>query len=249
MWVTFNDGSVTVAVDAPERSGLGTSSARTVGLLKILAEINSSVACDPRLIAQFATLIERDKLSNNIGYQDQYVCSHGGFLLLQFSEVGIRHRKINDIDWLNPYLMLFHTHQYRKRAGDVVSSQLEQMSHHIEDYYALMGTVEQGLKAIEAKDWQWFSRLLHESWVIKKGLSNEITTEAIDRIYDTGLSAGALGGKLLGAGGGGVFLFLVPLDKQEDIKRALPQCEYIPFSFANEGTKIVYRDEEISNRR
>lgn len=246
-WVTFNNGKTTITVDLPERSGLGTSSARTVGLLKILAELKVETNCDPRVISQFATLIEQDKLAGNIGVQDQYVCSGGGFMLLRFSEVGIREFRFDNMGWLNPYLMLFHTHQYRKRAGDVVSAQLEEMADHTKSYLSLMDLVEEGLVALDAKDWELFGNILHESWMTKRELSSKITTPAIDDIYERGTKAGAIGGKILGSGGGGAMLFLSPLDKQEDIKKAIPECEYIPFKFEKEGTKIILRDEDVSD--
>ena len=248
VWVLLNNGHIVSSYDVPAKSGLATSSAQTVGLLKILAELNSKDS-DPEIISQIATFIERDKLSNKIGVQDQYLCSHGGFMLLRFSEVGIRHTRIEDIDWLNPYLMLFHTHQYRKRAGDVVSVQLDEMGEHTKAYFDLMELVEQGLKTISAKDWGTFGRILHESWLLKRTLSSVITTGAIDEIYNAGLEAGAIGGKLLGSGGGGAMLFLSPPNKQENIKQALSKCEYIPFKFEKEGAKIVYRDEKISYSR
>ena len=244
VWIMLNDGHITSSFDVPARSGLATSSAHTVGLLKILAELKSRDS-DPDAIAQIATFVERDKLNNNVGVQDQYICSKGGFRLLRFSEVGIRDICFDNIDWLNSYLMLFHTHQYRKRAGDVVSAQLAEMADHTEAYFKLMELVEEGLRAIEAKDWESFGLILHESWLLKRTLSGVITTGAIDDIYNTGLKAGAIGGKLLGSGGGGAMLFLAPPDKQENIKQVLPRCEYIPFKFEKEGAKIVYRDERI----
>src|SRR3990167_6965093 len=86
VWVTFHNGKIPKPIfDLPEKAGLATSSAHTVGLLKILAELNSSSSCDPKIVAQFATLIEQDKLAGNIGVQDQFICSVGGFRLLRFS--------------------------------------------------------------------------------------------------------------------------------------------------------------------
>lgn len=241
VWVMFSEGKVTSSCDLPAQSGLATSSAQTVGLLKILAELKSE-GSDSESISQFATFVERDKLAGNVGFQDQYICSKGGFRLIRFSELGIRDVELN-VDWLEPYLMLFHTQQKRKKAGSIVVSQLEEMTNHTELYFGLMKLVEEGLDALKAKDWEWFGNILHESWVVKRGLSNKITTEAIDQIYNAGLKAGAIGGKLLGSGGGGSMLFLAHPSKQEDIKNAISQCWHIPFKFEKEGARIVLRND------
>lgn len=242
VWVMFADGKVSVSYDVPTQSGLATSSAHTVGLLKILSELKGE-CCEPDVIAQFATLVERDKLAGKIGVQDQHICSKGGFRLLRFSEMGIKDTEFTDIDWLNPYLLLFHTAQYRQRAGDVVGAQLEEMNKHTEAYLKMLDLVEQGKKVLEAKDWQNFGDLLHESWQIKRELSPVITTSAIDEIYARGLNAGAIGGKLLGSGGGGCILFLADPAKHDEIKNALPECWHIPFQFEREGAKVIHRDD------
>ncbi len=241
-WVWYVDGRIHSDVSLPERSGLATSSAKTVGILKILAEMQTKTICDPKVISDFSTLIEREKLAGNVGYQDQYICSKGGFRLIRFSELGIKDMEL-DAGWLEPYMMLFHTRQRRSRAGDIVSSQINEMADHTELYFRLMSLVEEGLNAINAKDWEWFGNILHDSWIVKRELSNKITSEAIDDIYNTGLKAGAIGGKLLGAGGGGAILFVVIPDKQKDVIQALDACWYIPFKFEKEGTKIIFRDE------
>lgn len=241
VWTIYNNGKIIDSYDVPVKSGLATSSAHTVGIMKILAELNSNQPCDSRVIAQFATQVEREKLDGKIGMQDQLICSLGGFRLIRFSEASIRDTTI-DAKWLEPYLMLFITHQYRKRAGDVVEAQLNEMKSHTELYFKLMDLVEQGKLALDNKDWQTFGSLLGESWQIKRQLSNKITTEAIDDIYSRGIKTGAIGGKILGSGGGGAMLFLAPLDKQEAIKNELTECEYIPFKFEPEGTKIVFKD-------
>ena len=239
--VTFENGQTHATFDLPQRAGLATSSAHTVGLLKILAELNSDRTCDPKIVAQFATLIEQDKLAGNIGVQDQYICSVGGFRLLRFSEAGIRDFEFTDIDWLNPYLMLFNTHQYR-RAGSVVINQLKEMKKHTKVYQRILDIVDEGKTALEKQDYESFGILLDESWQLKRQLSKYISNPTIDDIYSTSLKNGAIGGKLLGAGGGGFMLFLAPLDKQESIKKELVNCEYVPFKFESTGTKIIFKD-------
>jgi len=237
VWVRYENGYISFDVPPLERSGLATSSAKTVGALKIL-----DVNCDPMLISALATQIEREKLAGNVGFQDQYICTYGGFRYIEFSNLGTRAVELKG-DWLEPYLILFHTQQRRARAGDVVASQLEQMDNHAELYGDLMKLVNEGLSAINAEDWEWLGNILHESWVVKKGLSDKITTDAIDDIYNRGLGAGAVGGKLLGAGGGGTMLFAAEPSKHEVIKKALRECWHIPFKFEKEGTKIIHKED------
>ena len=236
VYVSLHNGKTSVNYDLPTKAGLGTSSAFTVGLLRVCTEF------DQRMIAQLATVWETDKLNKNIGYQDQFICSLGGFRLLRFSEAGIRDTQFTDVDWLNPYLMLFNTHQYRL-AGSVVAGQLEDMKKHSKLYERLMDIVDEGKICIENKDCEGFGTLLDESWKLKRQLSKTITTPSIDAIYEAGIKAGAIGGKLIGAGGGGMMIFLAPLDKQEDIKRSLVNCEYISFKFERSGTQILYKDK------
>jgi|SRR3990167_2466943 len=246
VWVMFNDGKVIASYDVPIKSGLATSSAHTVALLKILAELKTKDS-NPAVVAQFATLVEQDKLDNKIGSQDQHICSVGGFRLLRFSVMGIKDYEFQNIDWLAKYLLLFHTQQHRLRAGDIVEAQLNEMRDHIDSYYRLMDLVEAGRSVLEEKDWQGFGNLLDESWQIKRQLSSLITTDAIDNIYSRGLKAGAVGGKILGSGGGGCILFLADPSKHEQIKGVLTECWHIPFQFEKEGSKIIHKDDKISN--
>ncbi len=233
-YVILHEGKVHVFWDLPTKAGLATSSAFTVGLLRVCTEL------DQKTIAQLATVWESDKLGGNIGVQDQYICSLGGFRLLRFSEAGIRDTRLN-VGWLEPYLMLFNTHQYRK-AGEIVVNQLKEINKHTKVYERMQEVVEEGLKALEHKDFTWFGKLLDESWQLKRQLSKFISNESIDSICSKALTAGAIGGKLLGAGGGGFMLFVAHPDKQETIRKELSMCEYVPFKFENEGTRIVYRD-------
>jgi D-glycero-alpha-D-manno-heptose-7-phosphate kinase len=233
-YVILHEGKVHVFWDLPTKAGLATSSAFTVGLLRVCTEL------DQKTIAQLATVWESDKLNGNIGYQDQYICSLGGFRLLRFSEAGIRDTRLN-VDWLEPYLMLFNTHQYRK-AGEIVVNQLKEINKHTKVYERMQEVVEEGLLALNLRDFNLFGKLLDESWQLKRQLSEFISTPKIDDIYTRALSKGAIGGKLLGAGGGGFMLFLAEPDKQEAIKNELTECEYVPFKFEPEGTRIVYKE-------
>lgn len=238
-YVMLHNGIVNHTFDIPTKSGMATSSAYTVGLLRACTDH------DQKIIAKLATVWEQDKMNSKVGSQDQYMCAVGGFHLLRFDESGIRDTVIEPkiVNSLGKYLMLFDTHQYR-RAGDIVEYQLEEMGKHTKILQSIMEMVDKGLEYIKKSDFAAFGKLLHEAWTLKRQLSNYVSTPKIDSIYDTALKAGAIGGKLLGAGGGGFILFMVEPDKQEKIKSVLNDLSYIPFKFETEGTKIIYRGSE-----
>lgn len=234
-YVMLHNGIVNHTLDLPTKSGMATSSAYTVGLLRACTDHNQ------KIIAKLATVWEQDKMNSKVGSQDQYICSVGGFHLLRFDESGIRDTRIDPelVKPLEKYLMLFDTHQYR-RAGDIVEHQLEEMGKHTKLLQSMMDMVAEGLKCLA--DPLSFGKLLHEAWMLKRQLSDYVSTPKIDSIYETALKAGAVGGKLLGAGGGGFILFLVEPDKQEKVKNALNDLSHVPFKFETEGAKIIYKD-------
>ena len=236
-YVMLHDGKSFRTFDLPMKAGLGSSSAYTVGLLRVCTEL------DDLTISKLATVWEQDKLAGNIGSQDQYLCALGGFHFLRFNEHGVRDSLLapDVVNPLLPYLMLFNSHQYRL-AGDVVAYQLAEMKRHEKLYLRLSDMVSEGVEAIKVGDYGRFGELLHEGWHIKRQLSKRVSTPAIDRIYDAAKQAGAIGGKLLGAGGGGFIIFLAKPESQEAIKRALPELDYVPFRFDYEGAQIIYRD-------
>ncbi len=214
--------------DLPMRSGMATSSAYTVGLLKsVMPQSNTD-------IASMATIIERDKLEGMVGYQDQYLCAVGGFHRLRFYASGIVDEVV-DYKWLEPYLMLFDTGQYR-RAGDVVKHQLERVGENQD----VLGQ----LKQLALRDYSTadeFGVALYEAWVLKKKLAGDVTTPFTDKIYDKAMIAGAKGGKLLGAGGGGFVVFVVEPENQEDVRQAL-RLNQVDFKFDTEGSQVIYAD-------
>lgn len=231
-YVGLRSGKVWSAFDLPTRSGMGTSSAYTVGLLKLCSKFGNET------IAQLATIIETEKLAGNIGCQDQYICAIGGFRLLQFFATGILDRGLEDVSWLNDYLMLFDTCHYRL-AGEIVANQLKRIEQNKAILEQLKKLVFSGEDCLLQKDYKQFGLLLDEAWALKRQLSDGVSTIAIDAIYDKAKKAGAIGGKLLGAGGGGFILFLAEPDKQESVKRALG-LYHVPFKFENEGSQIIY---------
>jgi len=235
-FVSLRNGQSSALFDLPTRSGMATSSAYTVGLLKAVS------SQDNKTIAQIATIIERDKLGGNIGFQDQYMCAVGGFRSLRFFPSGILDKEIKDVEWLSDYLMLFDTCHYRL-AGGIVSSQLERIEQNKSTLEQLMDMVSVGEACLNTKDHKLFGQLLDEAWKLKKQLSDKVTTPEIDDIYDKALKAGAIGGKILGAGGGGFMLFLAEPDRQNEVGEAL-QLNSIPFKFENTGSQIIYNSEK-----
>ena len=236
-YVMLHDGHSWRTFDLPTKAGLGSSSAYTVGLLRVCTEL------DKLTISKLATVWEQDKMGGNIGSQDQYLCAIGGFHFLRFSEHGIRDTVLAPemVDPLAAYLMLFNSHQYRL-AGNVVAYQLAEMKKHEKLYLRLTDMVAEGVAAIKAGDFIEFGKLLNEGWSLKRQLSKRVSTAAIDAIYDTAIKAGAIGGKLLGAGGGGFIIFLAKPDKQEAVRNALGELQYVSFQFDYEGAKVIYRD-------
>ncbi len=236
-YVMLHDGKSWKTFDLPTKAGLGSSSAYTVGLLRVCTELDKLTIC------KLATVWEQDKMGGNVGSQDQYLCAMGGFHLLRFSEHGIRDILLAP-DLVNPlqdYLMLFDTHQYR-RAGDIVAHQLAEMKRHERLLIHMAQMVDEGISLITEGDYIGFGKVVDESWQMKRQLSKYVSTAAIDSIYEAAMKVGAIGGKLLGAGGGGFIVFFVEPDKQELVKRALSDLTHIQFRFEKAGTEVIYRD-------
>ena len=238
-YVALHDGRSEYFYDLPNKSGLGSSSAYTVGLLRACTNL------DKQTIAKLATTWEFDKMGGNVGYQDQYLCSVGGFHLLRFTAQGTRDFLVQPelVAPLQDYLMLFNTHQYR-RASDIVSHQIERMKKNQKVLSKMVKMVDEGYQILTGGDgyWREFGILLDEAWMLKKSLSKYVSTDSVDAIYDAAKKAGAIGGKILGGGGGGFIIFFVEPDKQEQVKVTLCDLKYVPFKFETEGTTVVYRD-------
>ena len=229
-YVGVDNGKMWSHSDLPMSSGMATSSAFTVGLLKACTDKSNEE------IAGLATIWERDKLDDHVGYQDQYICAVGGFHRLRFYASGIVDEPV-DYQWLEPYLMLFDTGQYRK-AGKIVEHQLARV---VENQNVLHGLKELALN--DYKDYKSFGSALGEAWQLKKSLSDYVSTPFTDEVYDKACKAGAIGGKLLGAGGGGFIVFVVSPDKQNDVRKAL-HLKLVEFKFESEGSTIIYDNRQ-----
>lgn len=237
--------------DLPARTGLGTSSSFAVGMLNAFHALKEEMA-DKKKLADEAIYAERILCDEAGGIQDQIAASFGGLNRIDMDEDGYhviplvisRDRKQE----LNDSLMLFFT-GFSHMSADVQEKVKENFQDKIRRLQDMKGMVGDAQNILTGKGTLTeFGRLLHESWQIKRSLSGGISTGEIDAMYDTARKAGAEGGKLLGSGGGGFWLFYVDKDKKPYVKKALEKLLHVPFSFETGGTRIIYyREEEPVN--
>jgi D-glycero-alpha-D-manno-heptose-7-phosphate kinase len=241
----INEGLEIVSVaDLPSNSGMGSSSSFTVGLLHSLHVLNGRLIASDRLAEQ-ACHIEIDVLKEPIGKQDQYIAAHGGLKFIQFQPDGKVFVdpvicKRGTWEEFNRRLLLFFTGMTRK-AGTVLSKQQANCEQRRPAFRKLR-RIAQDLRDIltEGNDLNEFGRLLHEAWQTKKSLETSITNNGIDGYYQRGLDAGALGGKLLGAGNGGFLLFFCEPHLQPRLREALRNLIEVPFQLEPEGSKVIF---------
>ncbi|MBI2288074.1 MAG: kinase [Chloroflexi bacterium] len=233
--------------DLPAMSGLGSSSAFTVGLLQALYALKGKMTTK-RQIALDAIHIEQDIIKENVGSQDQTTSAFGGFNKIEFGgpqkitvyPVTIKPEKL---EHLQNHLMLIFTGLPRNtNASDIAGEQIKRTPEKKAELKAMKAMVEEAINILDdSRDRLTdFGKLLHESWQIKRSLTPHITNPSIDEIYETGMRAGASGGKLLGAGGGGFILFFVRPELQPKVKEKLGKLLRVPFSFESLGTQIIY---------
>lgn len=234
--------------DAPSGTGLGSSSSFTVGLLNAI-KAYQNIAVSQELLASKACHIEIDLLKSPIGKQDQYAAAYGGLNFITFNPdetVNVEKIIMNPVKKkeLEENLIMIYT-------GDVrfANTILQQQSMAIEetekfDCQEKMVKLAYDLKSVlEKNQIDEFGRILHEGWLLKKSLIHSISNTSIDDIYQKGIHAGALGGKLLGAGGGGFILFYCPKEKQESFRLKMKDYREFSFGFDNFGSKIIYIGE------
>ena len=204
---------------------------------------------DKRKLADDAIYLERSLCQEAGGIQDQIAASFGGFNRINFSRDGysvnpliISSERKKD---LNDHLMLFFT-GFSRFSSDIQKGTEKSMKDKTQQLLEMYALVDDAEKILTNKDVSLdeFGKLLDYTWKLKRGISSGISTGSIDEQYDRAMKAGALGGKLLGAGGGGFLLFYVPLEKQDAVKEALKGQMYVPFKFENEGTKVIYYGSE-----
>ena len=236
--------------DVPSGTGLSTSSAYTVGLIHALYAYQGKF-CSQQRIAKEACEVEIEKLGEPIGKQDQYGTAVGGIKFIRFlpdETVDVEPLVISaDIRrQLDSNLLLFYT-GLTHAAGDILKEENANISNEEEKFNALVQMTELAKVmrvALLAGNLTEFGSLLHQYWLLKKQLAGRISNNVIDDCYNLAMKSGALGGKLLGAGGGGFLLFYCEKGHQKRLRSALNKLVELPFSLENSGTKIVYVGEK-----
>lgn len=236
---------ISTMADIPsEGSGLGSSSSVTVGLLNAMYAYKGDPQ-PPRVLAEQACKIEIDVLGKPIGKQDQYIAAYGNMRLIEFLQSGEVNVTTVDVDperklRMNENLMLFYTGVTR-RASDILAEQKQNIPAQLTTLREMKLQAYDLYHALSNNSVDRLGEILHQGWLKKKQLAGKISTDGIDRMYEEAISAGALGGKIAGAGGGGFMLLYCHPEKQPSVRerlRALGMRE-LPFRFERDGTKVI----------
>ena len=240
--------------DLPARTGLGTSSAFTVGLLLGLYGLKNQMR-SKHALATDAIHVEQEVLQEAVGSQDQISAAYGGFNRINFNldgsfEVRQLITSPDRLALLRQHFALFFT-GFSRTASEIAKEQIR-VTHQRKHELATMQEMVNEAEAILTNPscaLDEFGNLLHESWQLKRTLTGNITNAHLDEIYEAGRSAGALGGKLLGAGGGGFMLFFVPPERRQALRTRLKNLLCVPFGFSNRGSHVVvYEAEELYDK-
>lgn len=235
---------ISTMADIPsEGSGLGSSSTVTVGLLNAMYTYLGTPK-DHATLAREACEIEIEVLGKPIGKQDQYIAAFGGQRFIRFCENEVVEVEQVMIDprharRLNQNLMLFYTNVARK-ADSVLAEQRDNVADRMDVLRAMKDLAVHGRRYLCEGQLDEFGRLLHEGWMLKKQMASKITSSAIDEMYDAARAAGALGGKITGAGGGGFLLIYCQREKQDAVRHALEHLHELPFHLERDGTKVIF---------
>jgi len=235
--------------DLPARSGLGTSSSFAVGTLQAFYALKGKYA-DKKKLADEAIYAERVLCEEAGGWQDQIAAAYGGLNRIDFNKDGYTVRPIiispSRKEELNNNIMMFFT-GFTRFSSDIQKvnneTTFEEKKEKLKKMYEMVNEAEEIL-VNKDRDLNDFGRLLDKSWKLKRQTGKAISTSDIDKLYDKGIKAGALGGKLLGAGGGGFLIFYVEPKNQAKVKKALKNLLYIPFKFENDGSTIIHYSPE-----
>ena len=246
-YLDMHELRISYDADLPARSGLGTSSSFAVGLLNAFYALKGKYASKKQL-ADDAIYLERVLCDESGGLQDQIAASFGGLNRLDFSENGYSVKPIiispQRKNEFNDNLLLFFT-GFSRFSADVQKETKKHLNDRKKELLEILRLVDIAEDVLTSKkNLKEIGRLLDYTWQLKRGITNKISTESIDEIYNKAKKAGAIGGKLLGAGGGGFFIFYVEKEKQASVLKELNSLLQVPFKFENEGTKIIYYSPE-----
>lgn len=237
---------INIISDLPARTGIGSSSTFTVGLLHALYALTGKMVSKHQL-AQEAIYIEYELLKERVGVQDQLAAAYGSFNHMIFNENNLQ---VNPVivskerkEELNNNLLMFYT-GISRYASNILEEQVKKTQEKtiITELKDIRDMVDKGMQILcdSSTNLHEFGKLLHEGWMKKKSLSTAISNNFIDDIYEKATKAGAIGGKLLGAGGGGFLIFYVPGEKQANVREALADLNEVAFRFENDGTRIIH---------
>ena len=243
---------LTYEADLPARSGLGTSSSFAVGMLNAFYALKGKYA-DKKKLADEAIYLERVLCKESGGIQDHIAAAFGGLNRINFNAEGYEVKPViispERKRQLNRNLMLFFT-GFSRFSSDIQETTQKALADKEKQLLEMLSLVDDAERILTSKtDLNEFGRLLDYTWKLKRGISSQISTGTIDDLYDRGMKAGALGGKLLGAGGGGFLLFYVEEDKREAVHQAMEDLLYVPFRFENSGTRVIYYTPEEYEKR
>lgn len=235
--------------DLPARSGLGSSSTFTVGLLHALYALKHEMPTKRQLAIE-AIRIEQDRIGEHVGSQDQTIAAFGGFNRIDFGgagEIGVTPLIVEPLrmERLQRHVMLFFT-GFPRTASDIAKEKISQIPNRAAELREMLRLVDEAQAALTAREDRLddFGRLLDEQWRIKRAMAKQVSSGEIDEIYRRGIAAGARGGKLLGAGGGGFMLFYVDPERQPAVREALRGLLYVPVRFDSLGSQIIYYSHE-----
>ncbi len=236
--------------DIPAQSGVGSSSAFTVGFLNSLYALKGDII-SKRELAEDAINLEQNIIKENVGSQDQIAASFGGLNKIEFGNnkngrefdihpMTLGKDKLNNLE---NHLMLFFT-GFQRNASTIAEEQIKTTPKNTSELNTMLNMVDNAVDILKGSDSDIteFGKLMDNAWSIKRKLTKKITNPQIDQIYKRAMDSGAIGGKLLGAGGGGCMLFCVEPENQNKVREALSNLVYIPFKFENQGSQVIYYD-------
>jgi D-glycero-alpha-D-manno-heptose-7-phosphate kinase len=231
--------------DLPARSGLGTSSSFTVGLVNAVSALKERYISKEQLASR-AIHIEQDIIKETVGSQDQVSAAFGGLNRIEFNKDGtfqvdpvvLSGKRLEE---LQDHLMLFYT-RVQRTASDIAKAQIDNIKNRQKELKYMHEMVDRGIAILQDAKTpiSKFGELLDESWRYKRSLSDRISTPQIDEIYEAALKEGAIGGKILGAGGGGFLLLFAPPERHADISYSLNDLVEVPFRFERAGSRVVF---------
>ena len=252
-WLDIKEGvEIHHVGDLPARTGLGSSSSFTVGLLHAMLALQGMMS-NKRKLASDAIYIEQERLKEHVGCQDQVTTAFGGFNRVDFEANG--NFRVSPVimteerrELFQQHLMIFFT-GISRTASEIAAAQIKATQSKTRELTAISQSVDEAIRILAGdEDLSAFGELLHDNWQLKKSLTDRVTTPRIDAIYEAARRAGATGGKLLGAGGGGFILFFVGLEHQSRVKEALKELLHVPFRFEPYGSQIILYESSPPER-